>query len=75
MKLKNGVWCMIDSDINNDYAIDGIDLSAVKIQFNLGTFDTYINEDINCDGVVDGIDLTLSKIAFNAGYFSTLINF
>lgn len=74
LQLKNGLYCMIPGDVNSDYSIDAIDLTSVKIQFNLGTSEVYHVTDLNLDGGLDAIDLTLQKISFNNGYFSTLGN-
>ena len=74
LQLKNGLYCMRPGDINSSYEVNGVDLNTVKSNFNLGTFDVYINSDIDCNGGVDGVDLNTTKSSFNLGLFSTLIN-
>lgn len=74
LQLKSGLYCMIPGDVNFDYGVDAIDLTMVKIQFNLGTSEVYHITDLNLDGGLDAIDLTLEKISFNNGNYSTLGN-
>jgi hypothetical protein len=74
LQLKNGLFCMIPGDVNSDLEVNGSDLTSVRINFNLGSFDVYISQDLNLDGGVDGIDLTTTRISFNTGFYSTLAN-
>lgn len=75
MVNKNGVWCLIAGDVNSDFAIDNVDLSLTRIDFNLGIFDVYALTDLNLDGAVDNVDLGIDRISFNAGYYSSILNY
>ena len=75
MKLINGVWTMINGDINRDYAVDAKDGAQVKISFLAGSYDSYLLLDLNMDGSVDGRDGGLFKSSFLGSYYSTLVNY
>ncbi|MGG7663622.1 hypothetical protein [Dyadobacter sp. BHUBP1] len=77
MVQKNGMWCMLPGDLNamQDFFVDGVDGSFLKVQFKADVYNTYDRADINMDGFVDGVDGSLFNTSFYQDIYSTLINY
>ncbi|MEZ4911428.1 MAG: hypothetical protein R2774_11250 [Saprospiraceae bacterium] len=75
MQLKNGVWCLNTGDVNSDLSVDANDTPSFFMEFNLGSFDLYINTDLNLDGAMDANDTPFFFTPFNSGYYSTILNY
>lgn len=56
LALKNGKYCMISGDINQDGFINGDDFTFYNAQFGSAG---YFNADLNGDGIVNGNDFTI----------------
>lgn len=59
LKLINGKYCIYCGDVNQDGAIDNLDLEAITneaMSFSSG----YIPTDLNGDGIIDALDLIMA---------------
>jgi hypothetical protein len=59
--LKNGKYCLVSGDLNQDGFVNGNDFTAFSQQYGLTG---YLRADLNGDNVVNGNDFT----SFSAGY-------
>jgi hypothetical protein len=66
MILRNGKYCIISGDVNQDGFINGNDFTDYSSQFNLTG---YLNADLNGDGNINGDDFTI----FSNNFGSTVL--
>jgi len=59
LKLKGSKYCVFSGDINQDGAINGIDLSNLDNDSYNSITGYYIRTDLNGDNIVDGSDLLI----------------
>ena len=58
LKSINGRYCIFSGDIDQDGAVDGLDMTLIRnMAAGFGT--GYLAEDLNGDGVIDAIDMII----------------
>lgn len=65
-EMEPGVWAIYSGDVNQDGAIDGLDMNIVELDASNFEFG-YNPSDINGDGATDGLDMNI--LEFNATLF------
>jgi hypothetical protein len=75
MKQVNGVWCMINGDVSQDYFIANQDVTQTRNSFNQGGVGIYSSRDLNMNGFLENQDVTIQRNRFNSGFFSILFNY
>jgi hypothetical protein len=75
MKLVNGIWCMINGDVSQDYFIVNQDVTQTRSAFKTGGVGVYSSRDLNMNGFLENQDVTAQRSRFNAGLFSILSKF
>nr|WP_295931511.1 hypothetical protein [uncultured Dyadobacter sp.] len=73
MRLVNGIWCMQNGDVVQNYIVNNQDITQTRNAFNQGMFNVYSSRDLNMNGLIDNTDITTQRNRFNAGLFSILI--